>query len=60
MAMKADSTEEAEMDGVTKFIRYVFRHYPDIKSYSTLQAYIENLFEEKFDPEMDQIGYMSS
>ncbi len=46
------------MDGVTKWIRYLYKHYPEIKNHSTLQGYIEHLFESKFDSEIDQIGFM--
>ena len=57
-AASANPAGESNADGLTRWIRYLYRHYPEIKSVGSLQGYIETLFESNFDAETDQIGYM--
>lgn len=57
--MNRTSSEQASQDdGLTKFIRFVYKNYPEINSYKTLQCYIETFFDADFKPELDQIDYM--
>ena len=45
-------------DGLNKFMRFVYKNYPEINSYKRLQNHIETIFDGDFRPEDDQIDYM--
>ena len=48
-----ETNSSNEADGLSKFIRFVYKNYPKIKSYSSLQAHLEAVFERDFEPEND-------
>ena len=50
--------DEGNAADLSHFIRKVFKKYPNISSYRTLQRHFEELFESDFRPEVDQIDYM--
>ena len=53
-----EATESMQVDGMGKFIRFVYKNYKEITALKKLQAFIDASFEKNFDAESDQISYM--
>ena len=53
-----EAAESMQVDGMSKFIRFVYKNYKEITALKKLQAFIDASFEKNFDAESDQISYM--
>ena len=55
---RSGEADAHQVDGMTKFIRFVYKNHKEITALKRLQAFIDASFEKQFDCESDQISYM--